>query len=113
VRIGIIGSVFAVLVIGVALALPGVFLPKRWLDIAPGHDRAAVHAVLGIPDIDFTEMKGFDGWHNSFGVGASVLTVRYDEPRKKVISVKIATAWGTEHLEWTSTYKSRLSEASR
>ena len=106
----IIGSLCLLVLIGIISVLPDIFLPKRWLDIGPGQDRAAVHAVLGVPDIDFTEMKGFDGWHNSFGVGASVLLVRYE--RTKVASVSIKTEWGTSHLEWVQEYKSRLSPAS-
>lgn len=112
-RIAIIGSALALLLIGVTLALPDVFLPKRWLEIAPGHDRTVVHAVLGVPDADFMDVKGFDGWHNPFGVGASVLIVRYDYASKKVVSAKITTEWGTEHLKWASAYKSQLSGASK
>lgn len=108
-----IGSIIVLVLIGVALALPSVFLPKRWLEIAPGQDRNVVHAVLGVPDADFTDAKGFDGWHNPFGVGASVLVVRYDYASKKVVSAKITTEWGTEHLKWVSAYKSQLSGASK
>lgn len=112
-RTAIIGSAIALLLVAVTLSLPNVFLPKRWLDIAPGHDRTAVHAVLGTPDADFMEVKGFDGWHNPFGMGASVLIVRYDRASQKVVAVKITTEWGTEHLEWVSAYKTRLSGAKK
>ncbi len=108
----IIGSAIALLLMSITLSLPDVFLPKRWLEIAPGQNRTVVHAVLGIPDADFMDVKGFDGWHNPFGVGASVLIVRYDSASKKVVSAKVTTEWGTEHLKWVSDYKSQLSGAS-
>lgn len=111
-RIALIRSIFALVTIGVALALPDVFLPKRWLEIRPGQDRTIVHTVLGVPDIDFTEMKRFDGWHNSFGIGASVIVVRYDDIGTKVSSVKISTDWGRGHLEWVQQYKAQLAVAS-
>ena len=84
--------------------LPSVFLPKRWLDIQPGISRAAVHAVLGVPDASFSD-KSFDGWHKPFGVGASVLTVRYDSALSKAVSTEIKTVWGFEHKKWVQEYK--------
>jgi hypothetical protein len=91
----------------VCAALPTVFLPKRWLDIKPGRERAAVHAVLDKPDADFS-VKSFDGWHNPFGLGASVLTVDYDEHLSKVVSTRIRTVWGFEYRDWVQEYKEIL-----
>jgi hypothetical protein len=87
--------------------LPSIFLPKRWLDIKPGISRQSVHSVLGVPDTNYSA-KGFDGWHNPFTLGASVLTVRYDEPLKIVVSAEIKTEWGFRHKEWVQEYKSQL-----
>lgn len=88
--------------------MPAVFLPKRWLDIKPRQERSAVHAVLGVPDANYSE-KGFDGWHNPFGFGASVLIVRYDESLSRVVSTDVETKWGTEHRDWVQEYKQRSS----
>jgi len=97
----------AILVIACAATLPSIFLPKRWLEIKPGIERPTVHVVLGIPDADYS-VKGFDGWHNSFGPGASVLIVHYDETFTKVQTTEIKTRWGFEHKQWVQEYKLRL-----
>lgn len=96
-----------ILVIACAATLPSIFLPKRWLEIKPGFERSTVHAVLGIPDADYA-IKGFDGWHNSFGLGASVLTVHYDETLTMVTTTKIEIRWGFDHRNWVQEYKLRL-----
>lgn len=88
--------------------MPSLFMPKRWLDIGPGQERSAVHAVLGVPDANYSE-KGFDGWHNPFGIGASILIVRYDESLSRVVSTKVETKWGTGYRDWVQEYKHRLS----
>ncbi len=105
-----LGAAFLVLFIAVLsfTFMPTLFMPKRWLDIRPGQERSAVHAVLGVPDANYS-VKGFDGWHNPFGVGASVLIVRYDESLSRVISTKVETKWGTEYRDWMQEYKQRLS----
>jgi len=100
-------SLSLVLVVLAGAALPTMFLPKRWLDIKPGHDRTAVHLVLGKPDADYS-VKSFDGWHNPFGLGASVLTVDYDEQLSKVVSTRIRTVWGFEYRDWVQEYKEIL-----
>lgn len=87
--------------------LPSIFLPKRWLDIKPGISRHAVHEVLGVPDANYS-VKAFDGWHNAFTVGASVLIVRYDESLTVVTSAEIETYWGLQHKEWRQDYKRHL-----
>jgi len=91
---------FAVLI----LQIPLIFTPKRWLEINPGIDRDIVHKILGKPDCDLF-LKGFDGWHNHFYFGATVLTVRYDTALSKVISTSIKTKWGLEYTEWVQDYK--------
>lgn len=105
-------SLSLLLVLLVCAALPSVFLPKRWLDIKPGQERAAVHVVLGKPDADFS-VKSFDGWHNPFGLGASVLTVDYDEQLSKVVSTRIRTVWGFEYRDWVQEYKVILKSPAR
>jgi len=96
-----------ILVFACTATLPSIFLPKRWLEIKPGLERSTVHTILGIPDADYS-IKAFDGWHNSFGPGASVLTVHYDETLSKVKTTKIETRWGFEHRNWVQEYKLRL-----
>ena len=87
--------------------LPHMAMPKRWLDIQPGQTRVAVHAVLGVPDAPY-DVKNFDGWHNPFGLGASVLIVRYDEGMTRVESKAISTHWGNAHRVWMQAYRSYL-----
>ena len=89
------------------MVLPSVFLPKRWLEIKPGISRSAIHAVLGVPDAHYAD-KAFDGWHNAFGVGASVLTVRYDATLSRAVSSEIKTVWGFAHKDWVQEYKRSL-----
>jgi hypothetical protein len=60
-----------------------------------------------VPDADYS-VKGFDGWHNPFGFGASVLVVRYDEGLATVSATEVKTKWGTEYREWVQEYKSKL-----
>ena len=103
-------ATFLILTFAIAVTiyfLPSIFLPKRWLDIKPGISRQAVHDVLGVPDANYS-VKGFDGWHNPFTFGASVLTVRYDESLNVVVGVEIKTIWGLGHKEWVQEYKSHL-----
>ncbi len=101
-----------ILVVLLLAAAPRLFLPKRWLDINPGQDRAGVHAILGAPDADYFNAKNFDSWFNPFGYGASSFTVIYDD-HAKVQRVKITMDWGFEHRKWARDYKSVLTDSAQ
>ena len=104
-------SSLAIILVALLLAvLPHLFLPKRWLDIHPGQERAKVHLVLGMPDADYFGGKSFDSWFNPFGYGASCLTILYDD-QAKVERVIIDTDWGFEHRTWAQDYKSVLTDS--
>ncbi len=92
-------------IIGVLAVAPTVFLPKRWLNIHVGDSRSDVHNMLGKPDIDFYYFKSFDEWHNSFGYGASVIDVSYDD-NANVSWVRIKTSWGRSFKKWDE-YKAK------
>lgn len=94
------------LIIALLSTLPTIFLPKRWLDIQEGESMEAVYKVLGTPDINFGD-KNFAGWHNPFYLGASVLTVRYDNSQR-VSQINIETKWGSEYQKWAQNYKKFL-----
>ena len=87
--------------------MPYMFMPKRWTDIQKGNERTVVHTILGVPDVDYS-VKGFDGWHNPFYVGAVVLIVHYDMNRSKVVDTEIKITWGTGYLDWAQDYKKLL-----
>jgi hypothetical protein len=99
--------IFAFVIAITVSFLPSIFLPKRWNDITPGISRQAVHEVLGVPDANYS-VKSFDGWHNPFTFGASVLIVRYDESAKVVVAAEIKTYWGFHYKEWAQDYKNYL-----
>lgn len=93
-------------IITLIIALPTMFLPKRWLDIQTGMAKPNVERVLGIPDCSMDE-KQFSGWHNPFYLGASVLIIHYDE-EDKVSDIKIETDWGWAYQNWESRYRHYL-----
>lgn len=96
----IIAALFLLTAIVCVLAVaPSVFLPKRWLKVQHGDSRSDVHNSLGKPDADYYGGKSFDEWHNSFGYGASVIDVSYDD-NARVKWVKITTFWGRGFKEW-------------
>lgn len=103
----IVMGLFAIGLLVFILFLPSIFIPKRWLEITPGLERETVYKVLGVPDGGFTA-KEFDGWHNPFFFGASVLIVRYDLALSKVTSSEIRTKWGWEYRKWAQDYQEIL-----
>ena|ERR1700744_2325051 len=84
--------------------LPSVFLPKRWLDIRVGETREQVVSIVGRPDADYFTAKSFDGWHNHFYIGASVLKVNYRRDSDVVASKEIQTHWGLAYKDWSRDY---------
>lgn len=90
------------------VALPRIFLPKRWQDIRPGQHRASVIAVLGIPDADYFNARQFDGWFNPFFIGASTMTVRYGHNSDVVDAVQIQTQWGFSYRGWARAYRKEI-----
>lgn len=90
------------------VALPRIFLPKRWQEIHPGQHRAGVIAVLGIPDADYFNAKQFDGWFTPFFIGTSTMTVRYGHNKVVVDAVQIRARWGLSYRTWERGYKKEI-----
>jgi hypothetical protein len=86
----------------VALAQP----PARWKESFSQLNRTQVHALLGLPDADFSP-KGWDAWDKPVLVGAWVLTVYYDD-KGQVTEVRRKFDWGTNYLSWDRDLQRRL-----
>ena len=84
--------------------LPSIFIPKRWLDIRAGQTREQVVSAIGRPDADYFAAKSFDGWHNHFYIGASVLRINYRQDSDIVASKEIQTHWGLAYRGWIRHY---------
>jgi hypothetical protein len=60
--------------------------------------RDEVHALLGVPDADFSP-KGWEAWDHPVLVGAWVLVVYYSESGA-VTSSQTTFEWGLGYLRW-------------
>ncbi len=93
-------SVAAVIAISAGYALS---YPERWNEELVGMYRKDAWALLGVPDITYSE-KGFDGWNRNAIFGAWVLVVRYGE-NEKIIQSERKFSWGLGYLSWDNDYK--------
>jgi hypothetical protein len=103
-RPALIALAVVVATILIAVALPTVFVPKRWAEIQSGQTRQRVFAIVGQPDADYFTAKGFDGWHNHFYIGATVLKVTYARDCDIVAKTDIRTYWGFSYQKWAHDY---------
>jgi hypothetical protein len=108
IRCGVVVAIVAIVSVGAMVVLGRP--PSRWREPVLLMGRSQVHALLGLPDADFSP-KGWDGWDRPVIVGAWILKVHYDG-EGRVIAVQNSFEWGLGHLQWRRDLPERVQRLS-